>query len=192
MFSDLNIFAEKWSKIAAANKFFFLTFFLLHLFTPFKCLFAPNSKSPMSNLFWFSESLGTTNGKKQSQMFLTISKTHSDNIKCQEVRQGTTVSKKHFLGQPRGLDGGKWLKANFSSLLNVCIEPRPPRLAGVSPRSEACRAPVDSVLMTRPELNELRKPDTCGGRDCGGAETRQPDCADCGAAAGRREDSVVA
>ena len=50
--SDLNIFAQKWSKIAAAKKVFFTDFFL-HLFTLFKHLFAPASQSPMSKFLDF-------------------------------------------------------------------------------------------------------------------------------------------
>ena len=60
------IFAKKWSKIAAAKKVF--TEFFSPLFTPFKRLFAPTSQNPMSNLFRFSESLGKTNEKKLSQV----------------------------------------------------------------------------------------------------------------------------
>ena len=40
----------------------------LHLFTPFKPLFAPTFWSPMSKKFWFSESLWKSNGKKGSQI----------------------------------------------------------------------------------------------------------------------------
>jgi nicotinic acetylcholine receptor alpha-3 len=40
----------------------------LYLFTPFKHLFAPNSRSPMSKLFISSESLGKRNGKKCSHI----------------------------------------------------------------------------------------------------------------------------
>ena len=43
----------------------------VYLFTfkvPFKCLFAPTTQSWMSNIFRHSESLGTSNGKKWSQI----------------------------------------------------------------------------------------------------------------------------
>ena len=69
--SDLIIFAQKWSKTATAKKFF-SRFFLLHLFTPLKRLFAHLSQSPISKLFRFSESLGKTKAKKWSQIWILL------------------------------------------------------------------------------------------------------------------------
>ena len=66
MVSDLKTFAHKWCKITAAKKKINLRFF--HLFTPFKRPFAPTSRSPMSKLFRFLESLGKSFGKKWSQI----------------------------------------------------------------------------------------------------------------------------
>ena len=39
---------------------------------PFKCLFAPTSRSGMSNIFRDSESLGKSNGKKWSQIWIFL------------------------------------------------------------------------------------------------------------------------
>ena len=50
------------------------TFFFFHLFTPFKRLFVPISRSPMSKLFWYSESLKKSNGKKWSQIWTFLLK----------------------------------------------------------------------------------------------------------------------
>ena len=44
-----------------------------HFLTPFNGLFAPTSRSPMSKLFRFSESLGKSNGKKWSQIWKLFS-----------------------------------------------------------------------------------------------------------------------
>ena len=66
MVSDLNIFAQKWCKVAAAKKVF--TNFR-RLLTLFKGLFAPTSPSRMSNNFRDSESLGKSNGKKWCQIW---------------------------------------------------------------------------------------------------------------------------
>ena len=50
--SHLNILVWKWSKIAAQKKVFFFTFFgLLRFSVFFNCLFAPTSRSRMSNIF---------------------------------------------------------------------------------------------------------------------------------------------
>ena len=73
--SDLNIFAQKWTKIAAAKKVF--ADFFLYLFTfqvPFKRLFAPTLRSRMSKLFWVSESSGKSIGKKWSQIWTFLLK----------------------------------------------------------------------------------------------------------------------
>ena len=70
----------KWSKIwifllknglkSPQQKSFLLIFFLL--FTQFKHIFGPISWNPMSKLFWNSESLGKTNEKKWSQIFILL------------------------------------------------------------------------------------------------------------------------
>ena len=66
----MNIFVWKLSKIAAQKKVFFFTFFgLLRLSVFFNGLFAPTSRSRMSNMFRDSESLGKSNGKKWSQIW---------------------------------------------------------------------------------------------------------------------------
>ena len=49
--------------------FFFVFSFFLHLFNPFKRLFAPTSQSPRSKLFRYLESLGKINKKKWSQIW---------------------------------------------------------------------------------------------------------------------------
>ena len=49
--SDLKTFAHKGCKFAAAQKKFF-TIFLLHLFTPFRRLFAPKVQCPNFLDFW--------------------------------------------------------------------------------------------------------------------------------------------
>ena len=66
-FKIWKILIKNGRKLPRQNKFF-TDFFLLHLFTPFKRLFAPNSQSPMSKLFRYSESLGKINGNKWSQI----------------------------------------------------------------------------------------------------------------------------
>ena len=74
MVSDMNIFVWKLSKIGAKKKVFFFTFFgLLRFSVFFNGLFAPTSRSWLSNIFRDSESLGKSNGKKWSQIwtFLT-------------------------------------------------------------------------------------------------------------------------
>ena len=58
-------------KLPRQKKFFFLQIFL-HLFTPFKRLYAPTFWSPMSKLFRFSESLGKTNWKKWSLIWILL------------------------------------------------------------------------------------------------------------------------
>ena len=62
MVSDMNILVWKLSKIAA--QFFFLSLFLL-----FNGLFAPTSRSRMSNILRDSESLGKSKGKKWSEIW---------------------------------------------------------------------------------------------------------------------------
>ena len=58
------------SKIAAQKKVFFFTFFgLLWFLVFFNGLFAPTSRSQISNIFRYSESLGKSNGKKWSQIW---------------------------------------------------------------------------------------------------------------------------
>ena len=42
------------------------------MFTPFKCLFAPTFRIPMSKLVRFSESLGKTYGKEGSQIWILL------------------------------------------------------------------------------------------------------------------------
>ena len=70
MVSDMNILVWKVSKIAAQKKVFFFTFFcLLRFLVFFNDLFAPTSRSWMSNIFKDSESLGKSNGKKWSQIW---------------------------------------------------------------------------------------------------------------------------
>ena len=69
MVSDVNIFAQKWSKIAAAKKFLTNFFSLCSLRLNALC---PHFQSPMSKLFRFSESLGKTNGKKWSQIWIIL------------------------------------------------------------------------------------------------------------------------
>ena len=61
------IFCSKMVLNCHGKKSFFTDFF--HLFASFKRLFAPISRSPMSKLFRFSESLGKSNGKKGSQIW---------------------------------------------------------------------------------------------------------------------------
>ena len=63
----LIFFAHKGCKITC-NKISFFYGFFLHLFTPFKCLFAPICQSPMCKPFRFSESLGKRDGKNWSQI----------------------------------------------------------------------------------------------------------------------------
>ena len=65
--STLKLFALKEYKIAAL-KTSFLRIFLLHLFTPFKRLFAPTFRRPFSKLCRYLESLGKINKKKWSQI----------------------------------------------------------------------------------------------------------------------------
>ena len=62
----MNIFFFKLSKITAQKKFFFLIFFTFEV--PFNGLFAPTSRSWMSNIFRDSESLGKSNEKKWSNI----------------------------------------------------------------------------------------------------------------------------
>ena len=70
MVSDMNIFVWKLSKIAEQKKVFFFTFFGLLWFSVFfNSLFAPTSRSGMSNIFRDSESLGKSNGKKGSNIW---------------------------------------------------------------------------------------------------------------------------
>ena len=51
----------------AKKSFFSLTFFTFEV--PFNGFFAPTSQSRMSNIFWDSESLGKSNGKKWSNIW---------------------------------------------------------------------------------------------------------------------------
>ena len=60
-------FCSKMVYNRRVGKLFFTDLF--PLFTPFKRLFAPTSRSPMSKLFRYSESLGKSNGKKWSQIW---------------------------------------------------------------------------------------------------------------------------
>ena len=70
MVSDMNIFDWKLSKIAAQKKVFFFTFFVLLRFSIFfNGLFAPTSRSRMSNIFRDLESLRRSNGKKWSNIW---------------------------------------------------------------------------------------------------------------------------
>ena len=71
MVSDVNILAQKCSKIPSAKIVFFYRF-VIPLFTPFKHLCAPTFQSPMSKLFRFTESLGKTNGKKWSHIWILL------------------------------------------------------------------------------------------------------------------------
>ena len=65
MVSDLKTFTNKGCKIAALKRSLFLVWVFL---TPFYCLVAPTSRSLKSKLFRFSQFLGKSNGKKQSQI----------------------------------------------------------------------------------------------------------------------------
>ena len=68
--SDMNIFVWKLSKIAAQKKIIFYTFFgLLRFLVFFNGLFAPTSRSRMSNIFRDSEFLGKSNRKKWSNLW---------------------------------------------------------------------------------------------------------------------------
>ena len=67
---DMNIFVWKLSKIAAQKKVFFSHFFTFEV--PFNGLFAPTYRSRMSNIFRDSESLGKSNGKKWSQIWIFL------------------------------------------------------------------------------------------------------------------------
>ena len=70
MVSDMNIFVWKLSKIASQKNVFFFTFFdLLRFSVFFNGLFAPTSRSRISNIFRDSESLGKSNGKKWSHIW---------------------------------------------------------------------------------------------------------------------------
>ena len=57
-------------KLPRQKKFF--THIFLPLFTPFKRLFAPIFRIPMTKLFRFSKSFEETNGKKWSQIWLLL------------------------------------------------------------------------------------------------------------------------
>ena len=66
----MNIFVWKLSEIATQKNVFFFTFFgLLRFSVFFNGLFAPISRSWMSNIFRDSEFLGKSNGKKWSQIW---------------------------------------------------------------------------------------------------------------------------
>ena len=66
----MNIFVWKLSKIAAQKKSFFFTFFRLLRFSVFfNGLFAPTSRSGMSNIFRDSESLRQSNRRKWSNIW---------------------------------------------------------------------------------------------------------------------------
>ena len=71
MVSDLNFFAKKLCKIAAAQKVFY-GLFSSHLFTPFNGPFAHTSRSSMSKMFRYLESLGKSNGKNWSQIWKLV------------------------------------------------------------------------------------------------------------------------
>ena len=61
---------ENCLKSPRKKKFFFFTFFgLLRFSVFFNGLFAPTSRSRMSNILRDSESLGKSNGKKRSQIW---------------------------------------------------------------------------------------------------------------------------
>ena len=114
MISDVNIFAQKVSKIAATKKF-----------SPFKLLFPPTSHSPMFKLFRFSVSLGKTNGKKWSQIwiFLLIKGVKLQRNKKVLFLTNFTV-KKCFVSRVR--DFSKWLKKLplfFWTTWKNCIRP---------------------------------------------------------------------
>ena len=64
----MNIFVWQLSKTAAQKKVFFLQFFFTFE-VPFNGLFAPISRSRMSNIFRDTESLGKSNRKKWSQIW---------------------------------------------------------------------------------------------------------------------------
>ena len=66
MVSDMNICVWKLSKITAQKKVFFFTFFTFEV--PFNGLFAPTSRSWMSNIFRDLESLGKSYEKKWSKI----------------------------------------------------------------------------------------------------------------------------
>ena len=70
MVSDMNIFVLKLSKIATQKKVFFSNFF--HFEVPFNGLFAPTSRSWMSNIFRDLESLGKSDGKKWSNIWIFL------------------------------------------------------------------------------------------------------------------------
>ena len=64
----MNVFVWKLSKIAVQKTVFFLSnFFTFEV--PFNGLFAHTSQSWMSNIFWDSEFLGKSNGKKWSNIW---------------------------------------------------------------------------------------------------------------------------
>ena len=67
MVSDMNIFFENCLKLPCKKKFFSSLFFTFEV--PFSGLFAPTSRSWMSNIFRDSESLGKSNGNKWSQIW---------------------------------------------------------------------------------------------------------------------------
>ena len=64
--SGLRCFKKTFAHKGSKKRFFLLICF--HLFTLFKHLFAPTSKSPMSKLFRYWDSLGKSNGQKWSQI----------------------------------------------------------------------------------------------------------------------------
>ena len=61
---------ENCLKSPRKKKVFFFTFFTFEV--PFNGLFAPTSRSRMSNIFRDSESLGKSNGKKWSQIWIFL------------------------------------------------------------------------------------------------------------------------
>ena len=65
-------FLKNGLKLPRQKKFLFMDFFLSCLFTLFTRLFAPTSHSPMSKQFRFFESLGITNWKKWSQIWILL------------------------------------------------------------------------------------------------------------------------
>ena len=71
MVSHLQTLARKGSKIAGAKKYL-VWIFSLHWFTPFKRLFAPTSRSPMSKFFFNFGILGGKYGKKWGQIWKLV------------------------------------------------------------------------------------------------------------------------
>ena len=71
MVSDVNSFAQKWSKSFAAKKFF-TGFYSLLCSLNLNIFWPPLPKVQCQHFFLFSESLGKTNGKKWSQISILL------------------------------------------------------------------------------------------------------------------------